>query len=76
MTYINGNKPTRGKDMDNIINNIYNVLTRERNNASEEMYKRFYAKIIDAVLTLITNGIINNNDELIKTLQEFHPNNI
>lgn len=62
--------------MDNIINNIYNVLTRERNNASEETYKRFYTKIVDAILTLITNGIMNNNDELIKMLQELHPNNI
>lgn len=62
--------------MDGIINNIYNVLTRERNNSSDEIYQRFYGKITDAVLTLLTNGIIDKKQsDLVETLRELHPNN-
>lgn len=62
--------------MDKIINNLYNVLNRERNEASDEQYKKFYFKITDAILTLMVNDIIDSpNDDIIQTLKEFHPDN-
>lgn len=61
--------------MDKIINNIYNVLTRERNNASDMFYRKFYQNITNSILTLMANGILDNKSELIDTLKELHPDN-